>query len=200
MTAWVMGGIGMVAVVLAIWHPFSSGRGVVEEDPAPFVNGRGIPEGRVAHLSVSIGGAVYRPGLYQLPVGSRVVDLLQLAGGHLAGANTTKVKLAAYLKDGDHVAIPHTKISPKPARRAKRSVDHSPDSPNIELDPLVMSWLNRYSVPDLIKQLRLGREDAMLIQQYRLRNGIRSRHDLIKAGVSSKVIRQLLERRQRSIE
>ena len=70
------------------------------------------PPGAVATPSPSVGvvvvdvaGWVRSPGVYELPVGSRVVDALQRAGGARPGADLTSINLAALLTDGEQVVI-----------------------------------------------------------------------------------------------
>lgn len=55
-----------------------------------------------AHLT----GAVANPGLFSLPPGSRVNDLLSAAGGPLPGADLAQVNLARFLRDGEQVHVP----------------------------------------------------------------------------------------------
>ena len=52
---------------------------------------------------VDVAGWVRSPGVYELPVGSRVVDALQRAGGARPGADLTSINLAALLTDGEQV-------------------------------------------------------------------------------------------------
>ena len=54
---------------------------------------------------VDVAGWVHSPGVYELPVGSRVVDALQRAGGARPGADLTSINLAALLTDGEQVVI-----------------------------------------------------------------------------------------------
>ncbi len=55
---------------------------------------------------INIDGAVVSPGVYTLPVQSRVVDAVEAAGGLAKNASTGSVNLAAELKDGSHIYIP----------------------------------------------------------------------------------------------
>lgn len=59
-------------------------------------------------LTVHVTGAVAKPGVYTLPLESRLQDALEAAGGLTAGADTTSLNLAARLQDGERVYIPLT--------------------------------------------------------------------------------------------
>jgi competence protein ComEA len=58
-----------------------------------------------APLVVYACGAVTHPGVYQLPAGARVADVLALAGP-VAKADLTSINLAARLTDGQQVVVP----------------------------------------------------------------------------------------------
>ncbi len=55
---------------------------------------------------VHVAGAVNASGVYQLAVGSRVIDAVQAAGGLAADANPDAVNLAALITDGERVYVP----------------------------------------------------------------------------------------------
>lgn len=71
--------------------------------------GSGLPsasptddEGEVV---VDVAGKVRRPGIVRLPVGSRVVDALEAAGGPRRGVDLTGLNLARILTDGEQVLV-----------------------------------------------------------------------------------------------
>ena len=58
-----------------------------------------------AEVVVHVVGAVHRPGLVHLPVGSRVADAVSAAGGTTAGARAASVNLARLLVDGEQLVV-----------------------------------------------------------------------------------------------
>jgi competence protein ComEA len=65
-----------------------------------------LPPPTPAPLIVDVAGAVPRPGVYEMPGGSRVKDAVQAAGGFLAEADKANINLAAPLEDGQKLDIP----------------------------------------------------------------------------------------------
>jgi competence protein ComEA len=55
---------------------------------------------------VHVAGAVVRPGVYRLPVGARVADAVERAGGLERGAAEDGINLAARLSDGQQIVVP----------------------------------------------------------------------------------------------
>jgi competence protein ComEA len=63
---------------------------------------------------VHVSGPVNRPGVYQLPAGSRVEDAITAAGGFSAQADPQSVNLAAGLIDGTKIVILAQKTASAP--------------------------------------------------------------------------------------
>ncbi len=57
-------------------------------------------------ISVAITGAVETAGVYDLPVGARLTELIDAAGGPAANADLTSMNLAARLDDLELIHIP----------------------------------------------------------------------------------------------
>jgi competence protein ComEA len=55
---------------------------------------------------VDVTGAVARPGVYRLPLGARVTDAVERAGGASPAALLEAINLAARLADGQQVVVP----------------------------------------------------------------------------------------------
>lgn len=59
-----------------------------------------------ATMVVHVVGAVSHPGIVELPVGSRIIDAIEGAGGAGDGADLSSLNLAAFLTDGAQVHVP----------------------------------------------------------------------------------------------
>lgn len=57
-------------------------------------------------LVVYISGEVVKPGVYTLPNGSRVGDVVAVAGGFTEEANREGINLAARVSDEQHISVP----------------------------------------------------------------------------------------------
>jgi competence protein ComEA len=64
-----------------------------------------------ALVVVDVAGRVRRAGLVRLPVGARVADAIQAAGGALPGVDLTSINLAKVVSDGEQVLVGAATIS-----------------------------------------------------------------------------------------
>lgn len=103
----------LAAIGLGTWLFVSAG--AVEPAPSEVLDPFGAASSSPAVLAsdllvVDVEGAVVRPGIFELPAGSRVADAVAAAGGYsdqadLAAA-AAQVNLAATLRDGQQIVVP----------------------------------------------------------------------------------------------
>ncbi len=83
-------------------------------------------------IFVYVCGAVEKPGVVELPRGSRIADAIAAAGGLLANADTRLVNQARLLADGEQITIltnaeAEALLGDDPKERAKRLLGKSAD-------------------------------------------------------------------------
>lgn len=106
-----------LAAIIVIGSLYSDWRKHSAPDPVPAGQRAETPRaGEAAEATVYISGAVHKPGLYKMPFGSRVTDAIAAAGGLTESADTAKLNLAQFVKDGMHVFVPAA-AAPAPAKR-----------------------------------------------------------------------------------
>ena len=96
--------LGLLAALLlagAAWRLWRPPRPAVE--PVGLETETGFAEEEPELITVHAVGAVRQPGVYRLPAGSRVHDLLELAGGPTGEADLEAINLARPLIDGEQV-------------------------------------------------------------------------------------------------
>lgn len=114
-------GLGAVVVLLLVVLAVSVGvsafatRGGAGDDLVTVEPGTGAgpssgpgtaPPGGASVVFVHVHGQVASPGLFELPEGSRVVDVVAAAGGFTADADQAAVNLARVLVDGEQLRVP----------------------------------------------------------------------------------------------
>ena len=103
-----VGGVGIIVLGYGLW-------GVLVPESASVEIVKGNPSRSDLLITVDIAGAVGKPGVYKLPDGSRIGDVLVLAGGLSASADrewvAKTVNLAELVKDGEKIYIPSRQVT-----------------------------------------------------------------------------------------
>jgi competence protein ComEA len=115
------------------------------------------PPTSAVEVMVQAAGAVVSPGVYRLPLGARVQDVITAAGGPTAAANLQAVALASKIVDGQRVYVP--------AVGESVTTDTVPAPPPAPLD------LNQATVEQLDALPGVGPTTAQAIVDYRSRHG-----------------------------
>lgn len=68
-----------------------------------------IPEisisAEVVNIYIDVAGKVKKPGVYQIPQGSRAIDAIKAAGGAKTGVDLSDINLAHVLVDGEQIYV-----------------------------------------------------------------------------------------------
>jgi len=133
-------------------------------DPAPTL---------VVIVYVHIDGAVFEPGVYPLPSGSRVFEAIDAAGGATDEADVTQINLAARVADGQKLVVPAQGAAGAPPRPSDPSSSSStaPSSKVIVGDDSARININTASARVLQSLPGVGAITAGRIVQYRQTNG-----------------------------
>ena len=136
-------------------------------------------------ITVDVKGAVKSPGIYDLPVGSRVNDAVQKAGGLTEQADSKSLNLAQKVSDEALVYVP-TKGEESASQQAGSGMASSTSK-----DKKVN--LNKASLEDLKQVKGLGGKRAQDIIDHREINGKFKSVDELKkvSGIGAKTIEKL---------
>jgi len=136
-------------------------------------------------ITVDVKGAVKSPGIYDLPVGSRVHDAVQKAGGLTDEADSKSLNLAQKVSDEALVYVP-TK-----GEEAASQQTGSGTTPSTSKDKKVN--LNKASLEELKQVKGLGGKRAQDIIDHREANGKFKSVDELKkvSGIGAKTIEKL---------
>lgn len=99
--------LGALLLIVAYWWWQGRTRPVVTlpERPASAVSASAAPQASEGEVIVHVRGRVRRPGVVSLPMGSRVIDAIEAAGGLRDGTSSGNLNLARLLVDGEQVAV-----------------------------------------------------------------------------------------------
>ena len=136
-------------------------------------------------ITVDVKGAVKSPGIYDLPVGSRVHDAVQKAGGLTEQADSKSLNLAQKVSDEALVYVPSKGEEAASQQAASGTTPSSSKEKKVNL--------NRASLEELKQVKGLGGKRAQDIIDHREANGKFKSVDELKkvSGIGAKTIEKL---------
>ena len=136
-------------------------------------------------ITVDVKGAVKSPGIYDLPVGSRINDAVQKAGGLTDNADSKSINLAQRISDEALVYVP-TKEEAS-SQETQSSASNTKENKKVNL--------NKASLEELKQVKGLGAKRAQDIIDHRESNGKFKSVDELKkvSGIGAKTIEKLKE-------
>ena len=134
-------------------------------------------------ITVDVKGAVKTPGIYDLPVGSRINDAVQKAGGLTDNADSKSINLAQKISDEALVYVPTKGEDTSQATQSNAS--NSKENKKVNL--------NKASLEELKQVKGLGDKRAQDIIDHRDSNGKFKSVDELKkvSGIGTKTIEKL---------
>ena len=109
------GALWLILALALLYGVYTLGAVIGEKSRKPLAVGPFVAQsGQPILIKVDVGGAVNRPGVYDLPFNARVQDAIRKAGGPKTGANLGALNLAEWAQDGAKIEVP-TREKPAPA-------------------------------------------------------------------------------------
>ncbi len=169
---YILFGIGVVIIILGIFSFLYMERRLTSS----FHIKPALSPTSVSYIIVHIAGDVKRPGVYRLPIGARVYEAIDRAGGSLPDADMDSLNLAKVLKDGEKVFIPKRSLNNTHLKRVENYID-----------------INNMDKEALTKLPGIGERLAERIVRYRETHGPFKNVDELKnvPGIGDKKLEQI---------
>lgn len=154
-----------------------------------------------AEIAVSIGGGVVTPGVYQLPKGSRIVDVIAAAKGFSEQADLFEIgrslNLAKTVQDSEHLYIAVRGVKPADSPASSKDEKDSGSMNNDSLggsraQNLGIDWVNKASKQDLMSISGIGETYASRIIELRPYNSWDELRE--NAKISSRLVEKVREK------
>lgn len=179
---WLLVSLGLLLIFLAL----AQGWGWLEKEPAvSWATFESVVQEEEEAIFVDIAGAVNRPGVYQLPSGSRVNDLITACGGFTSWVNRDflekSLNRARFLEDGEKLFIPY---------QGQEEVDYQKGSSGEKIN------INQASRQELMLLPGIGEKYAQAIIDYRQSQGKFDSIEEIKKvqGIGEKTFEEIKDR------
>ncbi len=126
------------------------------------------------YYKVDVKGSVKNPGVYELEIGSRVIDAINSAGGLLDDADTSKNNLSMLIED-EMVIVVYSKDEVKNSNNNivtnDSGINHNSEEINKENNNIKIS-INYGTLEQLMSLPGIGAAKANKIIDYRNKNGL----------------------------
>ena len=159
-------------------------------------------ETKEENITVDVKGEVNKPGVYKLPVGSRVIDAIKISGGTTKKADTSLLNLSKILTD-ENVIIVYNKYSQQTVKYVEKECNCSNNDGCINNNNVVGNdsesstnekiSINKATKEELMKLSGIGESKALDIINYRNENGLfKSIEDLKQiSGIGEKLFEKI---------
>lgn len=134
------------AVSPVVSDRLTEGGGLLPQEP--------VSEPESEMIAVHLVGAVHNPGIYHLPAGSRVYELIEAGGGPSEDADIVSLNLARPLYDGEQVVV---------YRTGEAAADPAPSEKKVNI--------NKASTEELMTLPSIGEVRAQRIIEHREKYG-----------------------------
>jgi competence protein ComEA len=142
-------------------------------------------ESEANEIFIDIGGAVEKPGVYKVTTGTRLYEVVELAGGLRTDADTNSVNQAAFVEDGAKIIIP-------------QASDSQNDESDYNVEIVVPSSgigtvnINTASKEELITLSGIGDVMADRIIEYRSNNRFSKKEDIMSVkGIGNAIFEKI---------
>ena len=146
-------------------------------------------DAEAAQIFVDIGGAVNKPGVYQVSDDTRLFQVIEMAGGLTEYADADHVNRASFVEDGQKIIIP------------VKGSEYANDSGTASeyADPTVpdngLININTASADELKTLTGVGDVTAEKIIEYRSKKAFKSKEDIMSVdGIGSKTYEKIKDR------
>lgn len=179
--------IGVVAVCGGLYFLFAAmNKPQSEPEPYELVETKlssSTKENTPVKIVVDLKGFVVKPGIYTLDTGSRMHELIQMAGGFQKNANEKQINLAEELSDQQLVYVPSFDEEVTALPSGSGSLEKKQEKLNI----------NTATLEELQTLSGIGLKKAQAIIEYREENGSFKTVDGLKeiAGIGEKTVEKL---------
>jgi competence protein ComEA len=142
-----------------------------------------LPQPTPSPLLVYVTGAVEKPGVYELPLNSRLQNAIELAGGLMPDADITAINMAEKVNDGQKIFVPLVGEITDPSPSASEKSGAAAAAPSGPIN------INTANAEELDTLPGIGPAKAAAIIEFRNANGpFESLEDLLEVpGIGEKI-------------